>query len=115
MGDDGREHIERMERQMAFIVEQQAQYEVRSAKADERWAEADERWATTEQSIRALLAIAEIHEREFEGLREANKQLGEASNELREAGKATDERLNVLINIVERHISEGRNDKRDRG
>src|SRR5688572_13841206 len=99
MSEDGRrEHIERMERQMAFIVEQQAQYEVRSAKADERWAEADkrwaeadkrwakadERWASTEQSIRALLAIAEIHEREFEGLREASK-------ELREAGKATDE------------------------
>jgi len=107
MGENGREHIERMERQMAFIVEQQAKYEVRSAKADERWAEADKRWASTEQSIRALLAIAEIHEREFEALREANKELGEASNELREAGRATDERLNVLINIVERHISEG--------
>src|SRR6266550_3927023 len=112
MGEDGREHIERMEQQMAFIVEQQAKYEVRSAKADERWAEADERWASTEQSIRALLAIAEIHEREFEALREANKELGEASNELREAGRATDERLNVLINIVERHISEGHNHKR---
>ena len=107
MGENGREHIERMERQMAFIFEQQAKYEVRSAKADERWAEADKRWASTEQSIRALLAIAEIHEREFEALREANKELGEASNELREAGRATDERLNVLINIVERHISEG--------
>ena len=114
MGENGREHIERMERQMAFIVEQQAKYEVRSAKADERWAEADKRWAeadkrwaSTEQSIRGLLAIAEIHEREFEALREASKELGEASNELREAGRATDERLNVLINIVERHISEG--------
>ena len=119
MGEDGQEHIERMERQMAFIVEQQAKYEVRSAKADERWAEADkrwaeadkrwakadERWASTEQSIRALLAIAEIHEREFEALREAGK-------ELREAGKATDERLSVLINVVERHISDGHNQKR---
>ncbi|MGI9065955.1 MAG: hypothetical protein ACR2HX_06075 [Pyrinomonadaceae bacterium] len=115
MGDDGREYIERIERQMAFIVEQQAQYEVRSAKADQRWAKADERWASTEQSIRALLAIAEIHEREFEGLREANKELREATKDLREAGKATDERLNVLINVVERHISEGHNHKRDRG
>jgi hypothetical protein len=126
MSEDGREHIERMERQMAFIVEQQAQYEVRSAKADERWAEADERWAkaderwaSTEQSIRALLAIAEIHEREFEGVREANKELRqsskelhESSKELREAGKATDERLSVLINVLERHISEGHNQKR---
>ena len=114
MDPDGREHIERMEAQMAFIVEQQAKYEVRSAKADERWAEADKRWAkadkrwaSTEQSIRALLAIAEIHEREFEALRESDKELREAGKELREARKATDERLSVLINVVERHISEG--------
>jgi chromosome segregation ATPase len=119
MSEDRREHIERMERQMAFIVEQQAQYEVRSAKADERWAEADkrwaetdkrwaeadkrwakadERWARTEESIRNLLAIAQLHEGEFE--------------ELREAGKAIDERLSVLINVVERHISDGHNHKR---
>ena len=109
MNEDERERIERIDRQMAFIVEQQAKYEVRSAKADERWAEADKRWAeadkrwaSTEQSIRALLAIAEIHQREFEELRESTK-------ELREAGKATDERLNVLVNVVERHISEGHN------
>ena len=108
MSEDWRE---RMERQMAFIVEQQAQYEIRSAKADERWAQADERWkqaderwakgderwSRTEESIRALLAIAQIHEREI--------------GELREIGKATDERLSALINVVERQISEGRNGK----
>ena len=105
------EDLERMERQMAFIVEQQAQAEIRRAqaderwaqaderwaKADERWAKADERWASTEEGIRALLAIAEIHEREI--------------GDLREAGKATDERLSALINVVERQISEGRNGK----
>jgi chromosome segregation ATPase len=126
MSEDDRERMERVERQIAFIVDQQAQYEVRTAKADERWAKADKRWAdvdkrwaeadkrwvSTEQSIRALLAIAEIHEREFEGLSEATKELREATKDLREAGKATDERLNVLINVVERHISEGHNGKR---
>jgi len=122
MSEDGQEFKERIERQIAFIVDQQAQHEVRSAKADERWAEADkrwakadERWASTEQSIRALLAIAEIHEREFEAVREANKELRESTKELREAGKATDERLNVLINVVERHISEGHSHKRPEG
>lgn len=96
MSEEGRERMERIERQIEFIVGQQAQYEVRAieadkrwAEADKRWAEADKRWASTEQSIRALLAIAEIHEREFDGLREAFK--------------ATDERLSVLINVVERH------------
>lgn len=34
---------ERMEMQMAFIVEQQAQSEVRWGKADERWAETEAR------------------------------------------------------------------------
>ena len=126
MSEEGKERIERVERQIAFIVDQQVQYEVRSAEADERrveadkrWAEADKRWASTEQSIRALLAIAEIHEREFEELRagnkelrEATRELGEFTKELGEAGKATDERLNVLINVVERHIGEGHNSKR---
>jgi len=93
----GEEWRERMERQMAFIVEQQAQAEVRSAQADERWARADERWARTEEGIRSLLAIAEMHEREI--------------GELREAGLATDERLSALINVFERQISEGRNGK----
>jgi|SRR5205085_7667529 len=44
----------------------------------------------TADSVTALLAIAEIHDHEM---------------------KETDERLNALINIVERHISEGRNGK----
>ena len=118
MSEDWRERADRIERQIAFIVEQQAHYEVRSVKADERWAEADKRWANTEQSIRALLTIAEAHEREFEGLhestrelRESTRELRESMKELREAGKATDERLNVLINVVERHISDGHNHK----
>ena len=102
---------ERMERQMAFIVEQQAQCEVRWAKADERWAQANERWARTEEGIRALLTIAEIHEREIEKLSEAGLATDRKLNELREAGLATDERLSALINVVERQISEGRNGK----
>lgn len=102
---------ERMEKQMAFIIEQQAQSEVRWAQADERWAKADERWARTEEGIRALLAIAEIHEREFAELREAGLRTDQKMNALREAGLATDERLSALINVVERQISEGRNGK----
>lgn len=109
---------EKIERHMAFILEQQAQCEVRWAKADERWiqaderwAKADERWADTAEGIRALLAIAEIHEREFAELREAGLKTEEKFKELREAGRAADERLNALINVVERQISEGRNGK----
>jgi len=102
---------EEMQRAMQFIVEQEAKSSAkidalaeaqkhadeRWARGDERWARADERWARTEESIRALLTIAEMHEREI--------------NSLGEQTRATDERLNALINVVERQISEGRNGK----
>ncbi|HLA13158.1 MAG TPA: hypothetical protein VJ023_21420 [Pyrinomonadaceae bacterium] len=114
--EDWRERAERIERQMAFILEQQAQAEVRWGKADERWAQADERWARaderwarTEESIRALLKIAEIHEREIQDLRDLSKETTKSMGALREAGLATDEKLSALINVVERQISERRN------
>ncbi|MDX6403861.1 MAG: hypothetical protein QOH70_1316 [Blastocatellia bacterium] len=106
---------EEMQRAMEFIVEMEAkssakidamteaqkqgqkEADERRAAADERWARADERWARTEESIRALLSIAEIHEREIATLSDN--------------GRATDERLSALINVVERQISEGRNGK----
>jgi hypothetical protein len=102
---------EEMQRAMEFIVEMEAKSSAkidamaeaqkraveRWAAADERWARADERWARTEESIRALLTIAEIHEREI--------------NSISDQTRATDERLNALINVVERQISEGRNGK----
>jgi hypothetical protein len=102
---------ERIERQIAFIIDQQSHAEVRWAQADDRWAQADARWARTEEGIRSLLAIAEIHEREFEELREAGLATDQKLNALREAGLATDERLSALINVVERQISERRNGK----
>jgi chromosome segregation ATPase len=102
---------EELQKAIEFIVEQEArssakidamaeaqrQADERWAQADKRWARADERWARTEASIRALLTIAEIHEKEI--------------NTLSENGRATDERLNALINVFERQISEGRNGK----
>ena len=109
---------EEMQRAMNFIVEHQAKAaakidavadaqrraEERWAQSEERWARSEERWAQTEESIRALLTIAEIHERE---ITTQSKQILALS----ETTRGTDERLNTLINVVERHISEGRNGK----
>ena len=78
---------EDMEKTMAFILEQQAQLTVKVDRNAE--------------GIAGLLAIAEIHEREITELRQTQA----------EAQARTDERLNALINTVERHISEGRNGK----
>jgi chromosome segregation ATPase len=52
---------------------------------------AEKRWERTEDGIRALLAIAEIHEREI--------------TVLHETARSTDDKLNVLISTVDRFIS----------
>ena len=88
---------EEMQRAMDFIVEQQAQS---TAKID-ALAEAQTR---NTEAIGALLSIAEIHEREIQANTQQILSLGETT-------RTTDERLNALINIVERQISEGRNGK----
>jgi ABC-type transporter Mla subunit MlaD len=74
---------EEMERAMKFVLEQQAQLTTMVGRLSEKV-------DRTADSVNALLAIAEIHDREI---------------------KETDERLNALISTVERHISEGRNGK----
>lgn len=110
---------EERQRQMDFILSQQAQFaadmhrfreeqEEKWKQQEERWEKADKRWAETEKGIRALLAIAEVHEREIMAQGEQIKALGERIEESREAGRETDERLNALISTVERIISERR-------
>lgn len=116
---------EEMQKAMEFIVAQQAQTFAKiDALADAHRA-TDDRWARTEEGIRALLSIAEIHEREVaaqgeqiaaqgEQIAAQSEQIAAHTQQILGLGKATrntDERLNVLINIVERQISEGRNGK----
>ena len=68
---------EERQRQMDFILEQQAQLTATVGRLSEKV-------DRTADSVNALLAIAEIHDQEI---------------------KATDERLNVLVNVVERFIA----------
>jgi hypothetical protein len=106
---------EEMKRAMEFIVEMEAKS---SAKID-AWVEAqkeakkdaDEKFKQTNDSIRSLLAIAEIHEKEINVLSHQISSVSRDVNALAETTKATDERLNALINVFERHLSEGRNGK----
>jgi len=102
---------EEMQTAMDFMVNQQAQTAVKLGRLAERvdglavkvdglaeiQSRAEQRWERTEEGIRALLVIAEMHEREIKTLTEN--------------GRATDDRLNALINVVERQVSEGRNGK----
>ncbi len=95
---------EEMQKAMEFIVEQQAQSGAKIDALAEAQQRAEERWTRTEEGIRALLAVTEMHEREIQANTQQILSLGETT-------RATDERLNSLINVVERQISDGRNGK----
>ena len=102
---------EEMERTMAFIAEQQAQINVTIDRLSEKV-------NRNSDGISALLALAEIQASEIRDLTESTRDLRESTQALTERqresderGRRTDERLDALINIVERHISEGRNGK----
>lgn len=127
--DDGNDESrgmtdEERRRTMDFIIRQQAQFSAdmqqmreAQAQADEKW---ERRWESTANGINALLAIAEIHEREINTLAEAQAQTREAQEQARrEQAESqartdrqmaeTDERLNALVNVVEKMISDRRN------
>jgi hypothetical protein len=105
-----RKRDEENQRNINFILEQQAQFTAdmqqmreAQAQAEEKW---ERRWGRTEEGIRALLAIAEIHDGEIKTLAETQAQ-SQARTDKQMA--ETDERLNALINVVERLISARRN------
>ncbi|MCA1592699.1 MAG: hypothetical protein LC754_08630 [Acidobacteria bacterium] len=116
--EESRHKTEETQRNIDFIIQQQAQFaaDIQSlretqAHAEERWTRSEERWARTEEGIRSLLSIAEIHEREITALSETTRSLGESTLALGESTRATDERLNALIIMFEQYISERRNGK----
>jgi hypothetical protein len=117
--DESRRRDEENQRTMKFILEQQAQFTADMQQMREAQAQADERWGRTEEGIRALLSIAEIHEDEIKSLAEAQAaqakvQAAQAEAHARAQARTdrqmaeTDERLNALVNVVERIISERR-------
>jgi hypothetical protein len=95
---------EEMQRAMDFIVHQQAES---TAKID-ALAEAQTR---NTEGIQALLALAQIHEREILANAQHISAVSRDVAALGETTRATDDRLNALINAVERQISNGRNGK----
>ncbi|HEX9918369.1 MAG TPA: hypothetical protein VGA87_04330 [Pyrinomonadaceae bacterium] len=111
--DESRRRDEENQRTMKFILDQQAQFTADMHQLREAQAQADERWGRTEEGIRALLAIAEIHEGEIKSLAETQAAQAEAQAEAQartdKQMAETDERLNALVNVVERIISERRN------
>ena len=103
---------EHIERQMAFIVEQQAKFSANMESLQQRDIQWEARMATIDRKIEqlvdfagtlrdALLGLTHHVERHDQQIADIDRRLAE----LAERGKETDARLNALILIVERHVS----------
>lgn len=88
---------EEMQKMMTFILEQQAQLTATVGRLSEKV-------DRTADGVSALLAVAEIQAGEIRELAESVRAVDERQRE-------ADERLNALINTVERYISERRDGK----
>ena len=86
---------EQMENAMSFIVEQQAKFSVDMELLKE----------AHEQRMKDIEAVQTVHQELMEQLTEASVKAFNAIAELSTAQIQTDERLNILINVVENHIS----------
>jgi len=80
----------RMRNLLDAVVEQQVAFAENQAKADARM-------GRHEQAIASLLTLAEMHEQE----------ISRNNKEMTEQFKRTDDRINALVDVVERYITKG--------
>ena len=92
---------EEMEKAIAFILEQQAQFTTNQQRHEEAMRRIEGVQEVTAQQVQhlgaAMIELTEAHTRTEATVDALAGRLAE-----------TDERLNALINTVERHISEGK-------
>ena len=106
----------RMKNILNAIIEQQAVFEENHRQADARMAEVDIKIGRNAEAIAALLTIAQIHEQEitktseqmnsgFDRINARFDQVATTFQDLAKKSAETDERINALVNVVERYIS----------
>lgn len=91
---------EQIERHISFIIEQRAQFSVDMQKLNEAHTKAEGRISRLEGAIVAVVNMIADLTKAQKGLVEAQKRTDEQLAE-------TNERLNIFINVVERHLSGG--------
>ena len=102
---------EEMQKKMEFILEQQARFAVNMELLSEAQQRTEARLAEV-ATAQAQMARSQTHMNEVVAvMAEAQERMAEAQERTDRKMAETDERLNTLINVVERYISEGRNGK----
>jgi hypothetical protein len=109
---------EEMQKMMEFILQQQATFTVNLDLLGEKVGRVSDAQRRTEESLAELAAAQAQIARQQAHMNEVVAAIADAQQhteakvaELAEAQAHTDERLNNLINVVERYFSEGRNGK----
>jgi len=93
---------DKIERQMAFIIEQQARFEENIARQEKQ---SRENTVNIAKLADVILSLTNVVQRHDEALDRVDRQIAELAKESAERGKELDARLNALIDVVERHIS----------
>lgn len=124
------ENFQRIDRLMEFLANQQAQLTASTQafqeRADRNFESNSKQFAElgdfltrtarllegyalgSEQRLKEHDERLKEHDKRLKEQEKRTKALDESLRELAEAGKRTDERLDVLINVVERYFSNGR-------
>ncbi len=96
------EEFVRMKNLLGTVIEQQAVFA-------ENQANAEGRIASNAEAIAALLTIAQIHDQEItkanENVSARFEEVASRFKEMAAKSAKSDERINVLVDIVERYIS----------
>lgn len=113
----------RMKNILNTIIEQQAVFEENHRKADARMTATDIRMSGNAEAIASLLILAQMHEQEitktneqmnkgfdqmnrgFDNINARFEQVAKMFQETAKKNAETDERINALVNVVERYIS----------
>ena len=102
---------EEMERAIAFIIEQQAQFAANQQRHEETMHNHEEFMREHEETMRRIEGVQEQTALQIQHLGGAMVELAEAHTRTENTLAESNEKLNALIDTVERHISEGRNGK----